>query len=74
MTKDRSSTAAASSSVSTRMKDAVAAKSDRLDRDTLGRLKRIQSRVDELRERGLLKKQAYSSSNSGDFERRYQKR
>lgn len=62
-----SSTADVTSEIAARVRDAVHPGSGKPDPARLARLSSLQGRIEMLKERGLLKRQAYCAVNSADF-------
>lgn len=71
MTTKSSSIAVATSDISGRLKNAVKAAEIITDPARMHRLKEVKKRIDKLSEKGLLKRQKYSSLSTADFEKRY---
>lgn len=64
-------TADASSDIEKRVKEAIDKASANLNTERLQHLQEVKRHADDLRKRGLLRQQAYSSPSSADFRRLY---
>lgn len=71
MITNSSSTVAVISDLSVRLKSAITASEAARDPDRLRRLRKVKAHADDLHERGLLKRQEYSSLTTADFEKRF---
>lgn len=71
MTYHPSSIAAPTSDVGERLQSAVRAAETVIDPNRLQRLREIQKRLDDLRERGMLRPQQYSLPTRGEIERQF---
>ena len=64
----------ASSDIAERVKDAVAHTEQGAHASRIDRLREFQKHVNDLRQRGLLKKQEFVVTTTSDFERRYMRK
>jgi hypothetical protein len=71
MTQEFSYTADAISGVVNKLGSALEKTTKSLETKRAKNLQEIQKRIDDLKSRGLLKKQEYVSFSTSDFERRY---
>jgi len=71
MNTDHSYTADATSDLSDRLKEAVSKSAESIQPERSEKLQRVQKRVDDLKSRGLLKKQEFVRTTTAEFERRY---
>jgi hypothetical protein len=71
MTTNLSYTVAVTSDLAGEVAKAIAEKEQSVDKARWIRLQEIQKRVNDLKSRGLLRKQDYISVSNADFERRY---
>ena len=74
MTTQVSYTVDATSDVADRLNRAIRDARDRVDRSRLDKLSEVQGKVEELKKRGLLKKQEYAAAKAADFQKLFMKR
>jgi len=71
MTQNLSSIADVTSDLGSRMRATLDNRKSQLEIDRALRLERVQQKVDDLKSRGLLKKQRCIITTTADFERKY---
>ena len=71
MTTNTSSTAVATSDLAQRVGDAMKTAIESLSPERLMRIQEIKKRVDELSEKGLLRREKFSEASSADLRKRY---